>query len=126
MQSVCSVGLSVCVMCMYLYIISADIYFASPVANDNTQKDLSLTNIKSNMWPICIKLAGYSKAFSVTLAVIFGRKISQIIRCLKVKYTDPVREFYAKEYDVLGNVACCEVTYILLLVVENIKYIGRH
>lgn len=50
--------LSVCVMCMYLYIISADIYFASPVANDNTQKDLSLTNIKSNMCPICIKLAG--------------------------------------------------------------------
>lgn len=60
----------------------------------------------------------------MTLAVIFGRKISQIIRCLKVKYTDTVREFYAKEYEALGNVARCEVTYILLLLVENIKYIA--
>lgn len=37
----CSVGLCVCVMCTHLYIVSADIYFASPVANDNIQKDLS-------------------------------------------------------------------------------------
>lgn len=107
LQSVCSVGLSVCVMCIYLYISSADIYFALPVANDNTQKDLSLTSIKSNMCPICIKLAGKSKAFSMTLAVIFCRKISHIMGCLKVKYTDPVREFYPKGYEIMGKVACC-------------------
>lgn len=57
-QSVCGVRLSTCYICVYLYIVSADIYFALPVANDNPQKDLSLTNIKSNMCPICIKLAG--------------------------------------------------------------------
>lgn len=37
----CCAGLCVCVMSTYLYIASADVYFASAVANDNTQKDLS-------------------------------------------------------------------------------------